>query len=78
MITVNRLGLPSVRRRCLGTTNIMDDIPSPTPRRQGSPRRRPRVAPVVVSSALLGPGVAAIATEKARKASGRSSVMPGT
>src|SRR5512142_1998489 len=59
------------------TTNIMDAIPRPTPRRQTSPRRRPRVAPVVVSSALLGPGVTAIATEKARKASGRSSVKPG-
>jgi len=46
-----------------------------TPNRQGRPRRTPTFTPVAVSSALLGPGVPAAATEKRKKAIACSSVI---
>ncbi len=45
------------------TTNIISPMPRETPSRQGRPRSTPTFAPVAVSSALLGPGVPAAATE---------------
>ena len=57
------------------TMNIISPMPTATPSRQGSPRSTPTVAPVAVSSVLLGPGVPAAATEKRKKATACSSVI---
>ena len=48
--------------------NIITAMPRATPNRHGRPRNMPTWAPVAVSSTLLGPGVPAAATEKAKKA----------
>ena len=57
------------------TTNIITPMPMVTPRREGSPRSTPTLAPVAVSRTLLGPGVPAAATAKRRKATACSGVM---
>jgi hypothetical protein len=67
----SRMTLP----RPKATRNIITPMPSATPSRQGSPRRMPTWAPVVVSSALLGPGVPAATTEKTKNAAACSGVI---
>src|SRR5262245_27416375 len=58
-----------------GTRNIMAAMPVVTPRRQGTPRRTPTLAPAVVSMMLLGPGVMAATTAKRRKGTACSFVV---
>src|SRR5580765_5738916 len=58
-----------------GTRNIMRPMPLATPRRHGSPCRRPTFAPAAVSMMLLGPGVTAATTAKRRNATTCSVVV---
>src|SRR4030095_8200400 len=53
----------------------MSPIPVATPRRQGSPRSTPALAPAAVSMMLLGPGVTAATTAKRRNAAPCSVVV---